>query len=48
MGTVEGENIFQSFHCSPLQMNIPIHKLLSITADGAAVVTNESVGLIGL
>ena len=43
-----GENIFQSFHGSPLQMNIPIHKLLSIIAYGAAVVTNESVGLIGL
>jgi hypothetical protein len=48
MGTVEEENIFQSFHGSPLQMNIPIHKLPSITADGATVVTNESIGLIGL
>jgi len=47
-GNSRGENIFQSFHGSPLQMNIPIHKLLSIIADGAAVVTNESVGLIGL
>jgi len=47
-GNSRGENIFQSSHGSPLQMNIPIHKLLSIIADGAAVVTNESVGLIGL
>lgn len=29
-------------------MNISIHKLVSITAYGAAVVTSESVGLIGL
>jgi len=47
-GNSKGENIFQSFHGSPLQMNIPIHKLMSLIADGAAFGTNESVGLIGL
>jgi hypothetical protein len=47
-GNSRGENIFQSFDASLLQMNIPIHKLLSVTADSAPVVTNESVGLTGL
>jgi hypothetical protein len=47
-GNSRGENIFQSLNGSLLQMNIPIHKLLSVTADGAPVVTNGSAGLTEL
>jgi hypothetical protein len=29
-------------------MTVPIHKLVSITTDGATAMTSENVGLIGL
>jgi hypothetical protein len=47
-GKTRGEDIFQSFYDSLLEMNVPIHKLVSITTDGAPAMTSENVGLIGL
>jgi hypothetical protein len=47
-GKTRGEDIFQSFYASLLEMNIPIHKLVSITTGGAPAMTSENVGLIGL
>jgi hypothetical protein len=47
-GKTRGEDIFRSFHASLLKMNVPIHKLVSITTDGAPAMTNENVGLTGL
>jgi hypothetical protein len=47
-GETRGEDIFQSFYASLLEMNVPIHKLVSITTDGAPAMTSENVGLVGL
>jgi hypothetical protein len=47
-GKTRGENIFQSFHTSLLEMNVPIHKFVSITTDGPPTMTTGNVGLIGL
>jgi hypothetical protein len=45
-GKTRGEDIFQSCYASLLYMNAPIHKLGSITTDGAPAMTSENV--IGL
>jgi hypothetical protein len=42
------EDIFQSFYASLLEMNVPIHKLVSVTTDGAPAMASENVGLIPL
>jgi hypothetical protein len=47
-GKTRGEDIFQSFYASLLEMNVTIHKLMSITTDGAPAMTSENVGLTGL
>jgi hypothetical protein len=47
-GKTKGEDIFQSFYASLLEMNVPIHKLVSVTTDDAPAMTSENVGLIGL
>jgi hypothetical protein len=47
-GKTRGEDIFQSFYACLLEMNVPIHKLVSVTKDGAPAITSENVGLIGL
>jgi hypothetical protein len=47
-GKTRGEDIFQSFYASLLEMNVPIYKLVSVTTDGASAITSENVGLIGL
>jgi hypothetical protein len=47
-GKTRGEDIFQSFYTSLLEINVPIHKLVSITTDGPPAMTSENVGLIGL
>jgi hypothetical protein len=43
-----GEDIFQRFYASLLEINVPIHKLVSVTTDGAPAMTSKNVGLIGL
>jgi len=43
-----GEDILQSFYASLLEMNVPIHKLVSITKDGTLAMTSENSSLIGL
>jgi hypothetical protein len=43
-----GEDIFQSFYARLPEMNIPIHKLVLVTTDGAPAMTSENDGLIGL
>jgi hypothetical protein len=43
-----GKDIFESFYARLLEMNVPIHKLVSITTDGAPAMSSENVGLIGL
>jgi hypothetical protein len=47
-GKTKGDDIFQSFYASLLEMNVPIHKLVLITIDGAPAMTSENFGLIGL
>jgi hypothetical protein len=47
-GKTTGEDIFKSFYASLLEMNVPIHKLVSIATDGTSAMTSENVGLIGL
>jgi hypothetical protein len=47
-GKTRGEDIFQSFYASLLEMNVPIHKLVSIATGGAPAMTSGNVGLIGL
>jgi hypothetical protein len=42
------DDIFQSFYANLLEMNVPNHKLVSMTIDGALAMTSENVGLIGL
>jgi hypothetical protein len=47
-GKTRGEEIFQSFYASLQEMNVPIHKLMSVTTDDAPAMTSENVGLIAL
>jgi hypothetical protein len=47
MGKLKAKT-FQSFCTNLLEMNVPIHKLVSVTTDGAPAMINEDVGLIGL
>jgi hypothetical protein len=47
-GKTRGEDIYRSFYAGLLEMNAPIHKLVSITTDGAPAMTSENAGLIGL
>jgi hypothetical protein len=42
------EGIYQSFYASLLEMNVPVHKLVSVTTDGAPAMIRESGGSIGL
>jgi hypothetical protein len=44
----KGENIFQSFYAGLLEMNVPIHKLVSVTTDGTPAMTSGNFGLTGL
>jgi hypothetical protein len=46
-GKTRGEDIFQSFYASLLEMNVSIHKFVSFTTDGTPAMTSEYVGLIG-
>jgi hypothetical protein len=47
MGKLKAKT-FQSFYTNPLEMNVPIHKLVSVTTDGAPAMTSQNVGLIAL
>jgi hypothetical protein len=47
-GKVREESMFKSFYASLLEMNVPIHKLVSVATDGARAKTSENTGLIGL
>jgi hypothetical protein len=47
-GKTRSEDIFQSFYASLLEMNVPIHKLVSVTTDSTPAMTNENVVLIWL
>jgi hypothetical protein len=42
-GKTIGAGIFQSGYASLLYMNVPIHKLGSVTTDGAPAMTSENV-----
>jgi hypothetical protein len=44
MGNSKGEEIFQSFCFSLLEVNVHIHKLMSNTADADPALTSQSVG----
>jgi hypothetical protein len=41
------EDISQSFYASTLEMNIPIHKLVSVTTNGAPTTNSKNNGLRG-
>jgi hypothetical protein len=43
-----GEDAFQSFYASLLEIKLPIHKLVSVTTEGAPAMITENVGSIGL
>jgi hypothetical protein len=48
MGSLDLKTYFKAFYASLLEMNVAIHKLVSIKTDGAPSMTNENVSLIGL
>jgi hypothetical protein len=46
-GKTKTEDI-SKLSCYLLEMNVAIHILVSVTTDGAPVMTSENIGLIGL
>jgi hypothetical protein len=46
--TLETKELFQTFFANLLEMDVSIHKLESITKDGAPAITSGNVSLIGL
>jgi hypothetical protein len=42
---IRSEELFQSFYASLLEINVPIHKLESVTKGGATAMTSKKVGL---
>jgi len=47
-GKTTGEDTFQNFYASLLEMNVPIHKLVSVTTDDIPAMTSENVCLTEL
>jgi hypothetical protein len=47
-GKPRGEHILQNFYASSLEMNIPLHKFVSVTTDGATAMPSENAGLLRL
>jgi hypothetical protein len=47
-GMTRNEELLQSFYANLLEVDVSIHKLESITKDGAPAMTSENVGLICL
>jgi hypothetical protein len=47
-GKTGGDDIFKSFYAGLLEIDVPIHKLVSVTTNGAPAMMRENIGLMGL